>query len=294
MTNFEDFINAGGEDLSKVATAKTNPKYARERFTCESCSGTGFWRHGVNHRGNGKCNTCHGKGYLVTSPDARRKARRADADRKIKRGEKAKDANAKYVTLFKWIEDNRNWNDFAESMHAQHHNGRAWSEKQIDACARVMEKAAAAKVRKQREAAEREAAAPSVDLTAIRAMFDAAFASGYKRPSYRAEGIIIKPAPATGANAGALYVMDSNRTQWGAYGETPAYAGKLLGGKYLEARGSDPAVAESLLAVAKDPLAAALAYGRRTGRCACCGRELTKHASIEDGIGPVCKGKWGF
>lgn len=37
-------------------------------------------------------------------------------------------------------------------------------------------------------------------------------------------------------------------------------------------------------------LAEAQTYGRRTGSCCVCGRELTKRESIERGIGPVCAG----
>jgi hypothetical protein len=36
----------------------------------------------------------------------------------------------------------------------------------------------------------------------------------------------------------------------------------------------------------------AAAYGRRTGRCCVCGRELTDTESIAAGIGPVCKAKF--
>lgn len=45
---------------------------------------------------------------------------------------------------------------------------------------------------------------------------------------------------------------------------------------------------------ARDPRAAAIAYGQRTGTCSCCGRELTRHSSIDAGIGPVCATKWGL
>lgn len=33
-------------------------------------------------------------------------------------------------------------------------------------------------------------------------------------------------------------------------------------------------------------------FGRISGRCMVCGRELTNPESIEAGIGPVCAGKW--
>jgi hypothetical protein len=49
-----------------------------------------------------------------------------------------------------------------------------------------------------------------------------------------------------------------------------------------------------LLAIAADPLAAAVAHGKATGVCSCCSRELTNKVSIELGIGPICRAKWGL
>lgn len=37
----------------------------------------------------------------------------------------------------------------------------------------------------------------------------------------------------------------------------------------------------------------AVAYGKRTGRCGICGRELTDPASIAAGIGPICAQRFG-
>lgn len=41
-----------------------------------------------------------------------------------------------------------------------------------------------------------------------------------------------------------------------------------------------------------DPLAAAMKYGKLSGRCCSCGRDLTDPESIERGIGPVCAQKF--
>jgi len=46
--------------------------------------------------------------------------------------------------------------------------------------------------------------------------------------------------------------------------------------------------ARALREVEADPRGAAERYGRATGRCAVCGRELTGPASIRAGIGPKC------
>jgi hypothetical protein len=43
--------------------------------------------------------------------------------------------------------------------------------------------------------------------------------------------------------------------------------------------------------VAADPLAAVAKHGQATGRCSCCGRELTNADSIERSVGPICWGR---
>ena len=53
-------------------------------------------------------------------------------------------------------------------------------------------------------------------------------------------------------------------------------------------------LAEGFIDAATDPLAAAIAYGRETGSCSCCGRELTNKVSIDLGIRPICREKWGL
>jgi hypothetical protein len=118
----------------------------------------------------------------------------------------------------------------------------------------------------------------TVDLTAIRTMFEKAVHSGAKRPVYRASGLVINRAPDNGKNPGALYVKTVE----------DEYLGKILGTTYT----GKPAPA--LAAIAADPRGEAVRYGRATGSCSCCGRELTDPVSIEQGIGPICVTKWGL
>lgn len=53
-------------------------------------------------------------------------------------------------------------------------------------------------------------------------------------------------------------------------------------------------VRATLAAYNADPEAEAKVQGVRTGRCMCCGIELTDEVSIELGIGPVCGKRWGI
>lgn len=53
-------------------------------------------------------------------------------------------------------------------------------------------------------------------------------------------------------------------------------------------------VRATLAAYNADPEAEAKVQGQRTGRCMCCGAELTDEVSIALGIGPVCGKRWGI
>lgn len=100
---------------------------------------------------------------------------------------------------------------------------------------------------------------------------------GAKRAvTLRFEGVTVK-AVIKGFNTGSLYV----------YAPTGAYVGKVSPeGVY---HGSST-FQEALAKAAENPQQAAVAYGRQTGSCSCCGRELTDPVSIFGGIGPICLG----
>ena len=91
-------------------------------------------------------------------------------------------------------------------------------------------------------------------------------------------------AVTSGQNVGCIYVKDENG----------AYLGKITPQGHFRPvyGGLDPeqeaAVLDAMRAAAADPQGAAAEYGRETGRCACCGRELTNPESIALGIGPIC------
>jgi hypothetical protein len=100
-----------------------------------------------------------------------------------------------------------------------------------------------------------------------------------------------KPAPATGRNAGAIYV--TSLTDHSDDGEA-LYLGKIANGKFEAVRSCPAGIAERIVAAASDPKAAAIAYGKRTGSCCICARELTDPQSVEAGIGPICAEKYAF
>jgi hypothetical protein len=174
---------------------------------------------------------------------------------------------SQYPGLLGCMDSAAAWSGFAKDIAAKIRNGESLSERQLSAAQSMQSKAAA-----------RETTATQIDLSPIRAMFDAAVSNGKKAPIYRAAGLVISLAKATGKNPGALYVKTTN----------DEYLGKLLGTTYL----GKPAPA--LADIAKDPRAAAIAYGRETSRCSCCGLELTNPESIKLGIGPICAAKFNL
>ena len=169
-------------------------------------------------------------------------------------------------------------NDFTASLHASLTRWGTLTQNQIAAWYRGQEKLKAVMAATNAKGGE-------ADLSRIREMFDAATASGFKKPVYRAEGLKITLAPATGRNAGALYVVDI---------DFDAYQGKVEGVTFKAMREANADTLSRLQTIARNPMEAAVRYGRQTGRCSCCGRELTNKASIDAGIGPICAGKWGL
>jgi len=259
-------------------------------FPCVYCSGTGKF---INFEGDeqGDCYSCKGAGEMKMDADAQRERREKNKARAIKSRETlAANQRANRVAnqshnegkLHRWCAENDHWNEFCASLMEQNLAGRAWSEKQVAALERMREKTEATRAAKRKTIEDN---AESIDLASIKAMFDAAVASGYKRPKYRAEDLVLSRAPDTGRNPGALYVKSDSLDA--GQGE---YFGKILDGKYY---GNQQAV-EPLKAIAADPSGAAMRWGQKTGRCSCCGKTLTAPESIALGIGPICANRWGF
>lgn len=93
----------------------------------------------------------------------------------------------------------------------------------------------------------------------------------------RFEGATVK-AVTKGINTGAAYVYAPNGTYMGKIAPNGEYNGSAN-------------VTEALEKAEVDPKGAAVKYGRQTGSCSCCGRELSDPVSIFGGIGPICLGR---
>ncbi len=118
--------------------------------------------------------------------------------------------------------------------------------------------------------------------------FKAAKSRGLKRLTMRFSGVIVKPS----RDLQSLWVLSATEKVEGDYGLQPKYLGKVTPNR-LDSRLADD-VKSVLLEAAADPLTAAIRYGKETGACSCCGRDLTNAQSIAAGIGPICREKYGL
>ncbi len=278
--------------VNPASSANPNAPSMDKAFTttysepCPKCRGTGRF---VSYSGRvlGECFACKGKGTRQFKTNAAQRAqnRAAVAVRKASKAEQAlADFAAQHPAEWSWIEASRATFGFAQSMHDAIQKFGSLTENQLGACSRAAAKNAARQADRAAAQIARVEAAPVVSMAKLLAAFGAANASGLRSPKLRVAGLVISPAKAASANAGSLYVKA---------GET--YLGKILPkGKFLRSRDCRDEDEAQLLVVAADPLAAAVAYGKETGICSCCSRELTNAVSIELGIGPICRAKWGL
>lgn len=266
---------------------------AQERFkaTCRKCGGSGTFI-GYTGRVIGNCFTCNGKGYHLTKTDpAVLEANRAKAA--AKKAEQAADASARADA---WLEANpveADWlrepvrGDFTfhADMLASLRQYGSFTEKQEAAVRNAAAKSAARKAQWAAEKADREAGAAVLMMDKIREGFESAVRF-LKRPKLRIANVQFSLAPATGKNAGCIYVVRA---------DDDTYLGKITPeDKFLRSRECTDGDAEIVARVAADPKAAAEAHGHEFGYCSCCGRELTNPESVARGIGPICAERWGW
>jgi hypothetical protein len=258
---------------------------------CKKCNGTGRWLGGYNRNGERKCFACKGEGKFVrrTSPEQRAKAKQryaeAKATKEADRLSAAKAWAAEHPEQAAWIKESRlNGFEFAQAMHDALLKFGGLTEKQQATVDRLTAQSQERKARWAEEKAKKEATAPLIRMDKIEEAFRSALSEGKTTGlKLRLDSFAFSPAPSRGANAGAIYVKENG-----------VYLGKIAGGKFLATRDCSADTAKRVIKIAADPKAAAIAYGRRTGNCACCGRLLTAEGSVELGIGPICAEKWGF
>ena len=278
-SDMDDFDNARVKSGGRRVPGQSFDSTIVGSMECPKCKGTGNVTIGYANMRVVSCFTCQGTGR-VTQERLNRQAgaRKAKVTREQNRVAGIAAFREANPELAEWLDRKAAKGNFrfASDLHAQLNERGKLSEKQVAALvkckAREDERNAAFQ-------AEREAAAPKVEgegADALSAFFAKAKA---KRPKVRTANFVFSKAPDTGRNAGAVYVKA--RTD----GE---YIGKIANGKFFSSRAATPDDVAKVAEVMRDPLAAAVAFGRESGTCSVCGRELTDPASIAAGIGPVC------
>lgn len=283
--SFDAFIDSLIDDEPIV---KTN-EAPRQTYPCGQCAGTGRYQGARVHQDKAHCFACRGKGFFYSSYADRMKAKQAARARAKNKLEVAIAAFEEQEPVMfadlrsTWRDAGGDGNTFIYSLAQQLFTKGHLSDKQVAAWHRGKQRLEEIRAQRAAEAEARKVA--NVDLTPIRTMFDHAKASGLKRTAYRAEGLVLKAAADTGRNPGALYVTSADSDE---------YLGKLVGTTFHPVRSAPASVGAALQAIAQDPKEAAVRWGRKTGTCSCCGRELTDPNSVALGIGPICAQKWGF
>ena len=273
----------GPKDAARVAAVMAQAAPIIER--CRKCGGSGHFR-GYSGRIIGACYTCKGTGNQTfkNAAPVRAENRAKLADRKARKAadnvEAFKVANP---AVWSWLDGNQF--AFAVAMREALAKWGTLTPNQLAACERCLVKRDAGRV----AAVARVTEAKAVDVSKLVAAFATAGASLKSPRLHLPGGLTIKPAKATSANAGALYVQGLAADK-----SENVYLGKIADGKFIRSRDCDAENEARVIAACVDPLAAAVAYGRLTGSCACCGKELTNGESIARGIGPICATKFGF
>jgi len=275
------------EDLDAVYAPSRKPvTTSLYKQTCGKCNGKGSVTFGYTFVRSGQCFACKGKGYFEfkTSPEQRARAKATSQARKdraqqevVARADVWRVANPVEA---QWLNQaaSRGF-EFAVSLSEALNKFGHLTEGQIAAVRKCIVRDDERKV----EQAKRADSAPTLSVDAIEVAFGNAKDAGIKWPKLRLDEFLFSPAGANSSNAGAVYVKQ---------GET--YLGKVLGGKLFASRDCNNETRDRIIAAASDPHAAAVAYGKKFGKCAVCARELSDPDSIERGIGPVCAGNYGW
>ena len=288
-TGFDDMADDLGAVYAATPVAKATKEVTYFEQACPKCSGSGTY-YGYSRFGM-QCFTCKGLGKLSfkTSPATRAKAKAsaqrravAKADAMVAKAEEWKAANPAETA---WMESSAPRFEFAKAMLDALNKYGTLTEKQMATVQRLTVQSAERQAQYQAERQAKAETAPEVSVEAIEVAFQTAKGAGIKFPKLRLDSFVFSPAGEKSANAGAVYIKSR---------DDGLYLGKVMGGKLFTSRDCTAEAKERIVAVASDPKQAAIAYGKRFGSCAVCGRELTDGSSIDRGIGPVCAEKYGW
>ena len=304
VTDFSDLENANewsspGSEVAPadVHTGLNAATVARFEEDCKACRGSGQF-HSYTGRLVGPCFKCKGKGkrYFKSSPEVRAEQKRRREVKKVEvkdaktaAGVKWLDENADVATHLK--EEAAKGNDFALSMLSSLNDWGRLTDNQEAAVRKGMVRKTEWAETNAKESKKRDArtADAELDLTGLLNAFAAAVSNGLKAPKLTVGNLFITRAKDTSRNPGYLYVSTV-----GSY-EDRTYLGKISpAGEFFAGRDCTDAIFNDVKKLSGDVLKAAQAHGALTGNCSMCNRTLTNELSVQLGIGPICRSKWGL
>ena len=275
-------------DAASVRIREATPVFAEQ---CPKCRGTGRFMS-YSGRPLGQCFTCKGAGKRTfkTAPEVRARAQQRTQQAKVEAiTSKAAEIEWLRATLLRADRLPEGYAKMLQDFNEKLSNGYTLTDGQLAVIAKGMARSAQWAAEREQKQVERVAAAPTIDVSKLVAAFEFR-AKAAKKAILRFNGVTLSLK-----NDGVtIYVKSTDRKVDGMYGPTGEYLGKIVEGRFIATRACTPADTEALKVAAADPLVAAVAYGRTTSSCSCCGLTLTNAVSIELGIGPICRSKWGF
>ena len=295
--DFSDLENWDDAELTPVADqaliapaaqlgmGKADSKATIARFRCNNCGGTGRWKPTPWSMRSWPCRICKGKGLLKTDPQKRILAKQRAQQERVDARQAYREAHA---AVFAWLDANRGKSDFARSLLSKFEQYGNLTPGQLAAVESGLARDAARKAEQAAKPADAQIAGEG--FKRMIAAFAAARASGLKYPKFQVADYVFSPAgdKAAAHNMGCVFVK-------GGRSFSSAYLGKINpAGGFFKGRDCTATDEAAIAEICKDPFAAAVMHGKQTGRCSCCGRELENEESVQLGIGPICRKKWGL
>ena len=179
---------------------------------------------------------------------------------------------AEHPSEFSWLNQNKETNSFAGSLWDQLNTKGFLTDNQLKYC--------------KPKAGPKSVGVSESGCEKMLKAFSTARSSGLRKLRLHVKDYIFSLAGENSVNAGSIYVKTGYYDQ---------YLGKITPkGEFFPPRNVKQEIISEITDICRDPLTKAIMHGKETGRCSCCGRELTNPESIARGIGPICAAKWGW
>jgi Family of unknown function (DUF6011) len=275
---------------------------------CGKCGGSGKFRSWAG-RTIGDCFACGGTGKKTfkTSPEQRAQGRVNAADRAERRADDRAQAAADWIADHKaeheWLVATAARNATlppekaftlpASFLEALDRYG-SLTERQLTVIRNGIQRDA----KRAEEQVQRQADAPAVDVSKIEQAFEHARRVELERKP-GAIGVWNRPLKLRAeGNLDVTVEPGREGSKWQGMLFVEAFDGRKLGriqdGKFIAKFECSQVETDAVVKACSDPHAAAKAWCQAYSECQVCGRTLTNATSIEEGIGPICREKYGW